>query len=101
MLFALEGKRTDASKEMDPELLEYASAIASVFASQVAGLYAVLGEKEKAVKWLDRAVRNGDERAEWFQRDPLLANLRGHPRFQQILDSIRFRRQERTQTVAQ
>jgi len=44
---------------------------------------------------LDRAVRGGDERAEYFRRDPLLANVRTHPRFQQILESITYRRQQR------
>jgi hypothetical protein len=57
--------------------------------------YAVRGEKEPALDWLARAVRNGDERAEWFKRDPLLASIRGQPRFDQILASIDFRRQQR------
>ena len=59
-------------------------------------IYAVLGEKAKSLEWLERAVRAGDERAEWFQRDPLLANVRREPRFQQILDSIAFHRQQRS-----
>jgi hypothetical protein len=58
----------------------------------VADFYAVLGEARKALDWLERAVRNGDDRAEWFQRDPLLANLRKQPRFQQIVASIAYRR---------
>ena len=41
--------------------------------------------------------RNGDERVEYFQRDPLLANIRHEPRFKQILDSIAYRRQQRGQ----
>jgi hypothetical protein len=46
-------------------------------------------------------VRNGDERAEWFQRDPLLENIRHEPRFKQILESIAFRRQSRSKGAAQ
>ena len=41
-----------------------------------------------ALEWLERAVRNGDERIEWFRREPLFANLRSHARFQQILESV-------------
>ena len=55
----------------------------------------MLGETSKALDWLDRAVRNGDERAEWFRRDPLLASIRQQPRFQQILDSIAYRQKQR------
>jgi hypothetical protein len=55
----------------------------------------VLDEKDSAVEWLARGVRGGDERLEWFQRDPLLANIRQHSRFKQIMESIAYRRQQR------
>jgi len=55
----------------------------------------VLGEKEQALEWLERGVRNGDERTEWFQRNPHLANIRQEPRFKQILESIAYRREQR------
>jgi len=68
---------------------------------EAAAFYAVLGDKETAVEWLERAVRNGDERGVWFQRDPLLASIRNEARFKQILDSIAYRRQQRSQAAAQ
>ncbi len=94
LLLALEGKRAAALKEMDGEVLKYAAAVPPVTAN-AAEFYAILGDQEKALDWLERAVRNGDERDQWFQRDPLLANVRSHPRFQQILASIADRRQRR------
>ncbi len=91
LLLALEGKRDAALKEMDEDLLKYAQV--DIFATAAAAeFYAVLGETEKALEWLHRAVRNGDERGEWFARDPLLAGLRDNPRFRQILDSLVFRK---------
>jgi len=93
-LLALEGKRAEALKTMDADVLKYAANV-SFFTVDVADFYAVLGEKEKALDGLDRAVRNGDERAEWFQRNPLLANIRQEPRFKQILESIAYRREQR------
>jgi len=39
-------------------------------------------------------VRNGDERAAWFRRNPLLAGLREQPRFRQILETIASRRRK-------
>ena len=61
----------------------------------LAELYAVLGESDKALDWLNRDVRFGDERAEWMQRDPLLKNIRENPRFKQIVESITYRREQR------
>ena len=94
LVLAREGKRVEALREMDPEVEKYAG-IHSLMNAQAAAFYATLGEKGKALEWLDRAVRNGDERAEWFQRDPLLAGIRDEPRFKQVLESIVFRRQQR------
>ncbi len=42
-----------------------------------------------------RAVNGGDERVEWFQRDPMLKGVHNHPRFQQILASVAARREQR------
>jgi serine/threonine protein kinase/cytochrome c-type biogenesis protein CcmH/NrfG len=94
MIYASEGQRAQALQVLDAKLLEFAEAhiLGSV---AVAEVYAVLDEKDSAVEWLARGVRGGDERLEWLQRDPLLANIRQHPRFRQILESIAYRRQHR------
>ena len=96
VLLALEGKRAAAVKEMDDEVLKW-EALVAYETSEAAEFYAVLGESSKALDWLDQAVRSGDERAAWFRRDPLLANVRNQPRFEQILQSIAYRRQQRSQ----
>ena len=62
--------------------------------SNVAVFYAVLGDRAKSLDWLDRAVRAGDERADWFERDPLLSNIPRETRFRQIIDGIRYRREQ-------
>jgi tetratricopeptide (TPR) repeat protein len=92
LLLALEGKREEGLKELDDDLLKYAAAVITL-TSYVVDFYALIGDDSKALEWLDRAVRNGDERAAYFLRDPNLAGIRNHPRFKQILDSIAFRRQ--------
>jgi len=48
--------------------MPYASELSRVTLT-AAEFFAILGEKEAALDWLARAVRNGDERAEWFTRD--------------------------------
>ena len=94
MVYASEGQRPQALQVLDAKMLEFAEAhiLGSI---AVAEVFAVLDERDRAVEWLARGVRGGDERLEWFQRDPLLANIRQHSRFNQILESIAYRREQR------
>ena len=94
LLLALEGKTQEALNKMDNESQKY-GALAFWTTSIVAEIYAVVGEPEKALDWLERAVRKGDERDGWFRRDPMLAKIRDLPRFGKILDSIDYKRQTR------
>src|SRR6185369_7443831 len=57
-----------------------------------AEFFALMGDRALAIEWLERAVRQGDERAAWFARDPSLKVIWGEPRFQQIVASIAARR---------
>ena len=92
--YAAEGARSEALREMDEELKKFLE-ISPSNTSLGASFYALLGETDKALEWLDRAARVGDERWELFQRDPLLADIRNHPRFKQILDSIAYKQRQR------
>ena len=94
LVLVLEGKTKEALERMDEECLKY-GALAPIATSTVAEFYAIMGDSQKSLDWLERAVRNGDERDAWFRRDPLLAKIRDLPRFQQIIDSIDFRRKSR------
>jgi hypothetical protein len=91
---ALEGKKDEALREMDAELEKY---FGLHFRGPViaAECYAALGDTAKALEWLDRAGRVGDDREDWLRRDSLLTSLRDHPRFQQILASMAYRRSQR------
>jgi tetratricopeptide (TPR) repeat protein len=55
-----------------------------------AGWLALVGEKEKALDWLEHWVDRGSINYPMLARgDPLLQPLRGQPRFQRLLDRIR------------
>ncbi|MGH8679545.1 MAG: TPR end-of-group domain-containing protein, partial [Burkholderiales bacterium] len=62
---------------------------------EVAEFYAMLGETSSAIEWTESAVRNGNERVEWFRRNPRLAAIRDDPRFRRMLQSIEARRRQR------
>ena len=51
----------------------------------VACLYALEGALDKALACLDEVVRAGFGNRAWIEKDPDLASLRGHPRFQQLI----------------
>jgi tetratricopeptide (TPR) repeat protein len=93
-LHAAEGKHELARKEMDDSVLKHAD-LHPFVTLDAAEVYALLGDREKAIEWLDRSMRKGDSRVDWIRRDPLFASIRTHPRFLQILSSMEFRRQQR------
>jgi hypothetical protein len=83
-------KKAEALREMDAEVEKFA---ATYFRGPLsaAEFYSILGDAPKALEWLDRAGRLGDDREDWMRRDSLLAGVREHPGFQQILSSVAYR----------
>jgi tetratricopeptide (TPR) repeat protein len=55
---------------------------------QIACIYAVLGENEKAMAWLEKSIDNGNPCWPFFRIDPYLENLRPEPRFQQSIAAL-------------
>jgi len=55
---------------------------------QIADAYAVLGEIDKAMAWLEHSARTGNPCWPFFQADPHLQNLRSDPRFQRLVAEL-------------
>ena len=55
----------------------------------VACTYSLLGEMDKAIELLDRAIQQGYGHHAWLSHDPDLAPLREDPRFQQLLEKLK------------
>jgi TolB-like protein/tetratricopeptide (TPR) repeat protein len=55
---------------------------------QIACVYAVLGEPDKAMAWLERSVDTGFACWPFFRLDPHLENLRGEPEFQRLVADL-------------
>jgi tetratricopeptide (TPR) repeat protein len=91
LVLASAGDHEQALQALDEETLKFAAA-AFPSTNIVAESYALLGETSRAIEWLERTVRNGDERTEGFRKSPRLASIRNDPRFQQIIDSVESRR---------
>lgn len=54
-------------------------------------VYALLGDKPRALLWLRRALALGDVNYPWFQKDKNYDNLRSDPEFQSIMATARGR----------
>jgi tetratricopeptide (TPR) repeat protein len=85
-LHAARGER----EQIDPALLRNrpADVIDGDYAEWLAGIYALLGDKPKALAWLKRAVALGDHNYPWFQRDRNFNNLRGDPEFERLMREV-------------
>jgi serine/threonine-protein kinase len=55
---------------------------------QIASAYAVLGDTDKAMGWLERSVDGGNPCWPFFRLDPHLENLRPDPRFQRLVADL-------------
>jgi hypothetical protein len=55
---------------------------------QVACVYAVLGEKDKAMAWLERSVETGFGCWPFFQLDPFLEGLHGDGEFTRLVTGL-------------
>jgi hypothetical protein len=57
-------------------------------AYHVAEAYARRGETDKAFEWLDRAYAQRNTQLVWLKFDPLIAKLRGDPRYAAMLKKM-------------
>jgi hypothetical protein len=61
---------------------------------KVAQAYAVLGDKDSAVRVLGRSIEGGFFCASYFERDKLLDNLHGDREFEELLGKARDRERQ-------
>lgn len=81
------GRADEARAQLTDEALSISRADHDM-AYWVASTYAILGEKDLAFKWLNRAVRLGNENRPHYERDHSLDSLRGDPRFAELMAKV-------------
>jgi serine/threonine protein kinase/TolB-like protein len=88
ILDAMTGKSGEARRALrDVEIPNDAGVLDWVM---IAGVYATLGDKERAFEWLDKAWQNRDFFLTYIKVHPLLDPLHGDPRFRRLLDKVGF-----------
>jgi serine/threonine protein kinase/tetratricopeptide (TPR) repeat protein len=88
-LYASRGQR----EKIDPRLFQYRpeQIIDGDGAYWLGGIYALLGDRQRALDWLKRTVALGDVNYPWFERDKNYDTLRGDPEYQTIMAGVRQR----------
>ena len=87
-LFAIYLAGSGRAEEGRAELTEDALALSRSdhdMAYWVGSTYAILGDKDLAFKWLNRAVRLGNQNKPHFEHDKSLDPLRDDPRFDELM----------------
>jgi predicted Zn-dependent protease len=87
LLLAFQKRAAEAREQLTPIALERARADHDV-AYWAASAYALLDEKEAAMKWLKRSIALGMENRNLFETDPTLAGLHEEHEFKEIMDRI-------------
>lgn len=86
--YALAGKKSEALNILG-ELKQQASGT-YVPPYIVATLYAALGQRDEAFRWLDKAYSEHDRYMAWLKADCAFDSLRGDTRFAQLLKRVGF-----------
>jgi len=74
--------------EADAALAQLTDGFADTAAYQIAEVHAYREDKDRAFEWLERARRQRDRGLVSMRRDPLLANLKGDPRWNAFLHTM-------------
>jgi predicted Zn-dependent protease len=85
--YAQGGAREAALAELNEGALRVGGANFDV-AYWVASVYVMVGDHERALEWLARAVALGNENKPWFESDPRWEPLREDPRFTELMSRI-------------
>ena len=87
--YALQGKNELALIPMKEEIEKYCWNDPEI-PGFIAGWYALLNEKDEALKWLERAISRGWINYPFFAEiDPFLENIRGEERFKKLMKRVK------------
>src|SRR5688572_20736258 len=81
------GRDDEAREQLSEQSLSLARSDHDM-AYWVASTYAILGEKDLAFKWLNRAVKLGNQNLPHFKKDKSLDSLRDDPRFAEVMQKV-------------
>ncbi|MEK6333464.1 MAG: protein kinase [Acidobacteriota bacterium] len=87
MCLSAQGQHEAAHQELNDDVKRNA-AVDPDIAYAVASVYALEGQRDQALEWLERSAALGNENKPLFEHDPNLTSLRDDPRFGQLIARI-------------
>jgi len=85
---AAAGREDEAREQLTDEAIAISRADHDM-AYWVGSTYALLGDTDLAFKWLNKAIRLGNENKPFFENDTNLVSLRSDDRWQELLDKMK------------
>lgn len=85
---AAQGKGDEARAQLTSKVREVAAADHDI-AYWLGSAYALLGEEEEAVHWLEAAIKLGNENYPWFMSDPNWDLVRDNPQYQHLMEQLK------------
>jgi tetratricopeptide (TPR) repeat protein len=96
ILYARAGRQDDARAGRQDDARATLEAVQALAQKQfvspygIASYYAVIGDNERALDWLEKAYSERDGTLVWLKVHPRLDGLRGEPRFRDLLARLRL-----------
>ena len=87
MCFSAQGQHEAARAELNEHVKRNASVDPDI-AYALASVYALEGEVDEALAWVNRSIALGNENQPLFEHDPNLKALRGDPRFMEMMTRL-------------
>jgi len=88
ILYARDGRLNDARATMQAVLELSQKQFVSPYG--IASYYAVIGDNDRALDWLEKAYSERDGTLVWLKVHPRLDGLRGEPRFRDLLARLQL-----------
>ena len=87
------GQHTKANEQLTQKVRLVAEADYDI-SYWLASAYLLQGRQVEALRWLETAIRLGNENYRWFEADPNWADMHEDPRFIELMNGIKSQREE-------
>jgi len=87
-----QGQHTKANEQLTQKVRLVAEADYDI-SYWLASAYLLQGRQVEALRWLETAIRLGNENYRWFEADPNWADMHEDPRFLELMKGIKTQRQ--------
>jgi serine/threonine-protein kinase len=87
-----QGQHTKANEQLTPKVRQVAEADYDI-SYWLASAYLLQGRQVEALRWLETAIRLGNENYKWFESDPNWTDMHEDPRFVELMNRIKTNRE--------